>query len=326
MHLFLATALWTALLSPLILSSVTGTLLDTKISQLNHMQHASQSILALDEQSYELLTQKPRNYTLFVVLTSTVPQHNCKPCVEWHTRYKIVADTWAKSFESGKLYFSELDFVHGQSVFSKLGIQSVPLVLRFPPTDGPQAIKGIYELYDLNRNGFSVEPFISHIEAVTGVKIKITKPLDYGKLAITIVIGATAAIVIFTFYTQIIAIITLKALWISLTLTTTLVMCGGYMWNTIRTPPFIGENDGNLHFLSGGMQYQFGVETHIVAIMYGIASAAFIALVVYVPKMENKSAQRTTVFLCLLAFMFIYSLILAVFKLKAGQYPFRLMF
>ncbi|KAH6599962.1 hypothetical protein BASA50_002646 [Batrachochytrium salamandrivorans] len=312
---------WSVLISPLMIMSSLGSSVNSRIEQLNAL-HQGVIPIPLDEVTYNLFTEKPRNYTMFIMLTTTVKEHNCQPCVQWHKQYKQVAEAWSSSFEAGKLYFAELDFSKGHAIFTK----SVPLVLRFPPTEGNRAIKGVYELYDLNRHGFEIEPFLNHIETTTGIKIKIRKPVNYNGLIVGAVTAAAIGATLFVFQDQIIALLALKALWISLSLTITLIMCGGYMWNTIRAPPFIGNKDGQPHFLSGGLQYQFGVETHIVAILYGLASTAFVALVVMAPKVSTPAAQRTAVFICLVSFMFVYSVILSVFKLKAGNYPFRLMF
>ncbi len=62
-------------------------------------------------------------------------------------------------------------------------------------------------------------------------------------------------------------------------------MTGGYMWNTIRNPPFIAMGrDGKASFFAGGFQQQFGIETVFVASLYALVSLSVIVLVVLVPK------------------------------------------
>ncbi|KAJ3193155.1 hypothetical protein HK101_005342 [Irineochytrium annulatum] len=36
--------------------------------------------IRLDSRSYNLFTEKPRNYSLFVVLTAMGNEYNCQPC------------------------------------------------------------------------------------------------------------------------------------------------------------------------------------------------------------------------------------------------------
>ena len=54
--------------------------------------------------------------------------------------------------------------------------------------------------------------------------------------------------------------------WMIFTILFATINTGGYMWNTIRNPPFIaaGQN-GQASYIAGGFQNQHGVETFIVA-------------------------------------------------------------
>jgi oligosaccharyltransferase complex subunit gamma len=58
----------------------------------------------------------------------------------------------------------------------------------------------------------------------------------------------------------------LKLPWQLLVLSFTVIMSSGYMWNTIRTPPFIalGPN-GKPSYFAQGFQTQFGFETTAAA-------------------------------------------------------------
>ncbi len=56
-----------------------------------------------------------------------------------------------------------------------------------------------------------------------------------------------------------------KFLWGILVLLFSTINIGGYMWNTIRNPPFIANEDGRPAFFASGFQNQYGVETFIVA-------------------------------------------------------------
>ena len=57
-----------------------------------------------------------------------------------------------------------------------------------------------------------------------------------------------------------------KTLWIVFTILFSTINSGGYMWNTIRNPPFIAAGpNGEASFIAGGFQNQYAVETFIVA-------------------------------------------------------------
>jgi oligosaccharyltransferase complex subunit gamma len=48
----------------------------------------------------------------------------------------------------------------------------------------------------------------------------------------------------------------------------TALMCSGYMWNTIRNPPYMGTGErGEKQIFSGTQQHQFGVEPLIMTLL-----------------------------------------------------------
>jgi hypothetical protein len=62
------------------------------------------------------------------------------------------------------------------------------------------------------------------------------------------------------------ALVDKKLPWMVFTIAFATINTGGYMWNTIRNPPFMPVGrDGGLSLIAGGFQNQFGVETFIVA-------------------------------------------------------------
>nr|KAJ3421020.1 oligosaccharyl transferase subunit ost3/OST6 [Polyrhizophydium stewartii] len=318
---------WTWLLGALALllaaggpSPVAAVTLAKRVEKLNSLPDRHLPI-PLTSDSFAVFTERPRNYTLFVLLTTSLPEHG-----QFGVQYRHVTKAWSRVFEPGKLYFSELDFKVGQEVFAKLGIQSVPLMFRFPPTEGPLAIQGQYDIYDFNRHGMEAQPFVEFVEAKTGVKIPYSKPVDYTNAIISGVLLASAIIAGYLFWDQITRVFHIPHLWLSGSWLMIVVMCGGYMWNTIRNPPFVGQHNGQAHLISGGFQYQFGVETFIVAGLYSVVSLSLLLLVAYVPTIKNVEEQRRITWVTVLVFVVTYSFTLNFFKVKIGNYPFRLLF
>ncbi len=56
-----------------------------------------------------------------------------------------------------------------------MGLRSVPLVIHYPPTEGPNAkvISTEYETYDLQRKGASAEDVGRFVEQITGTKVSL---------------------------------------------------------------------------------------------------------------------------------------------------------
>ena len=103
------------------------------------------------------------------------------------------------------------------------------------------------------------------------------------------------------------------------------IMCSGYMWNQIRHPPYVGRSSpGQSGLISPGYQSQYGIETNVVAGLYLLISASFIGL----SKVKSVSGLgRFVVFTILMGtFMVSYSMMMKIFKVKNGGYPFKLLF
>lgn len=72
------------------------------------------------------------------------------------------------------MYFGVVDYKNAQPIFQKYKISNVPVVYRFPPTEGPMKIKGEFDTYDIQNNGFSAERFADYVNGryKTNVQIR----------------------------------------------------------------------------------------------------------------------------------------------------------
>lgn len=188
-------------------------------------------------------------------------------------------------------------------------IRSVPLVLHYPPTEGPHAkiIPTEYETYDLQRRGPAAEDLGRYIEQVTGTKVRlsnrtepfvlppfeieptqfppfsnaqisISRPTDYSKLLgylsfLSILLGSA----LFA-WRQFSYFLTHRLLWSLLSTTWIALMTSGFMWNQIRHPPWTGVKDGKPEVFAGGFQNQYGLETQIVMLLCGCFACRAAAL------------------------------------------------
>merc|ERR1712032_284955 len=97
-----------------------------------------------------------------------------------------------------------------------------------------------------------------------------------------------------------------KTAWSLIALFFVFAMISGQMWNHIRGPPFVQKTQsGGVAYIHGSSQGQFVLETYFVMMIYGLIVCGMIMAVVG---------------LGLLAFFF--SLILSIFRSKAGGYPY----
>ncbi|KAJ3084651.1 oligosaccharyl transferase subunit ost3/OST6, partial [Rhizoclosmatium hyalinum] len=300
---------------------------DYKVNKLNKLvaENPAEPI-TLDTKTFNLATETPRNYSMFVVLTAEGEQFQCSPCKAFAEEIRLITKSFHKKGPKGQAFFGVLDFANGKEIFHKYKLTSVPFVYHFPPTEGPNKrnIKEEFEIYDLNRLGVKAEDFAFWIEKHSGHKIHISRPIDF-KLYGTYAIMAVSSIgTLVALRSQIIAFLSEKKLWQMMSLSFIVIFCSGYMWNQIRGPPFMGSENGKPAMFAGGFQNQYVAESQIVGIIYGLVSVWFVLLYTQVPKIQNTAAQRSAAFILATLFIMTYSLLLRVFTFKNGGYPFTL--
>ena len=116
-----------------------------------------------------------------------------------------------------------------------------------------------------------------------------------------------------------------KTAWGLLALIFVFAMTSGQMWNHIRGPPFIHKTQqGQVAYIHGSSQGQFVIETYFVMVLYAAIVFGMILLNEAADDTNKGNVGKRQLFaavgLSLLAFFF--SLILSIFRSKAGGYPY----
>jgi oligosaccharyltransferase complex subunit gamma len=113
--------------------------------------------------------------------------------------------------------------------------------------------------------------------------------------------------------------------WAAVSLITILLFTSGHMFNHIRKVPYVsGDGKGGINYFANGFSNQFGLETQIIAAMYGLLAFATIALALKVPRLSDPRDQKLAVLAWGGLLLLVYSSLLHVFRLKNGGYPFFL--
>lgn len=174
-------------------------------------------------------------------------------------------------------------------------LKSVPLVVHFPPTEGPYAKKlsgnQQYEVYDLQRKGVAAEDIARYIEQITGTRVSsdenqsfpcenerslspllffqitITRPTDWSKIITFGIVGLVLFALGIIAYRNFAFIFSNRMLWAFISVAWIATMTSGFMWNQIRQPPFTGVRDGKPEVFAPGFSNQFVLETQIMSVM-----------------------------------------------------------
>jgi len=116
-----------------------------------------------------------------------------------------------------------------------------------------------------------------------------------------------------------------RNVWAAISLILILLFTSGHMFNHIRKVPYVaGDGRGGVSYFAGGFSNQYGLETQIVAAMYGVLSFATISLAIKVPRMSDPRTQQVAVLIWGGVIFLMYSFLLSVFRIKNGGYPFWL--
>lgn len=250
----------------------------------------------LDESSYDDLIRTPRNYSAAILLTAKEDRFGCQLCREFQPEWDLLAKSWVKGDLAGesRVVFGTLDFADGKGAFQRLQLQTVPILVVYPPTVGDHAkTAGDPYRYSFNdgyihplnhlisfgvvANGLAsdrqgdaskIHDWVARHLPPGGPRPPIARPVNY----IKIVTVTTAVLGLITFFTvaapYLLPIVQNRNLWAAITLIAILLFTSGHMFNHIRKVPYVsGDGRGGLSYFANGFQSQYGLETQIVAAM-----------------------------------------------------------
>ena len=122
--------------------------------------------------------------------------------------------------------------------------------------------------YFIIRDDGKVHGLAKMINKKTGLTIKITKPIDWNFYLSALTALSSGIALMTVIYYNFSSIFDFSKMGANLVILFTAFMCSGYMWNTIRHPPFLGVGDrGETQVFSGSQQHQFGVEPLIMTVL-----------------------------------------------------------
>jgi oligosaccharyltransferase complex subunit gamma len=118
--------------------------------------------LALGDRLFGELTAGPsRDYAAVVLLTAMDPKFGCNACRDFAPEWQLLARSWQRGDAKGgsRTVLATIDFADGRQTFQQQGLSHAPVVLLYPPTEGPNARPdGLPIRYDFSGWVFSPDP------------------------------------------------------------------------------------------------------------------------------------------------------------------------
>lgn len=297
----------------------TGTSLSDKVQQLVDST-AKRPVIRLNGNKFrDYVRNAPRNYSIMVMFTALSATRQCAICKQAHEEYQVVANSYRYSQHySNKLFFAMVDFDEGPDVFQTMKLNSAPVFMHFPAKGKPKKM----DTMDVQRVGFGAEAIAKWVGERTEVTIRVLRPPNYtGTIAMFILFGVT--VILIYMRRNNLEFLYNKNLWGMMSLFFVFAMCSGQMWNHIRGPPLVHKTQGGqVAYIHGSSQGQYVLETYFIMILYGLISFGMILLLEAAENKGDIGKRRVFAVVGGVLFVFFFSLILSIFRSKAGGYPY----
>merc|ERR1712038_1760641 len=296
-----------------------GDALADKVSQLMDLS-AKQPVIKLNGNKFkDFVRSAPRNYSIVVMFTALSAQRQCAICKQAAAEYELVANSYRYSqFYSNKMFFAMVDFDEGPDVFQSMKLNSAPVFMHFPAKGKPKKM----DTMDIQRVGFGADAIAKWINERTEINIRVFRPPNYtGTIAMFILFAVTA--VLLYMRRNNLDFLYNKTAWGLIALCFVFAMISGQMWNHIRGPPLVHKTQGGqVAYIHGSSQGQFVLETYFVMILYGLIVLGMVLLTDAAEAKGDVGKRRLFAIVGLALFAFFFSLILSIFRSKAGGYPY----
>jgi len=296
-----------------------GVALQDKVEQLMDLT-AKRAVVKLNGNKFrDFVKSGPRNYSMLVMFTALAAQRQCAICRQASDEYHLVANSYRYSqFYSNKMFFAMVDFDEGPDVFQSMKLNTAPVFMHFPAKGKPKKADNM----DIQRVGFSAEAIAKWIGERTDMNIRVFRPPNYtGTVALLMLFALVGGLLYLR--RNNLEFLYNRTAWSLLALFFVFAMTSGQMWNHIRGPPFVHKTQqGGVAYIHGSSQGQFVLETYFVMMIYGLIVCGLILLTEAADTKGDVGKRRILAVVGLALLAFFFSLILSIFRSKAGGYPY----
>jgi len=290
-----------------------------KVSQLVDLS-TKKSVIKLNGNKFrDFVKSAPRNYSIIVMFTALSASRQCAICKQAADEYQLVANSYRYSqLFSNKLFFAMVDFDEGPDVFQSMKLNTAPVFMHFPAKGKPKKADNM----DLQRVGFGAEAMAKFIAERTEVNIRVFRPPNYtGTVALLMLMSLVGGLLYLR--RNNLEFLYNKTAWSLIALFFVFAMISGQMWNHIRGPPFVQKTQaGGVAYIHGSSQGQFVLETYFVMMIYGLIVCGTIMLTEAGESKSDIGKRKILAVVGLGLLAFFFSLILSIFRSKAGGYPY----
>ncbi|PHH71682.1 hypothetical protein CDD82_6380 [Ophiocordyceps australis] len=300
----------------------------------NIEQTTAKAPLTLNDASFQIMTAAPRDFASAVLLTARDPRFGCAMCREIQPEWELLGRSWAKGDKKGdaRMLFGTLDFADARDTFVSLGLQTAPVLFFYPPTEGPHATARTEPIrYEFTTGQVVSTPTAEQLHTWIVRHLPgrphppIARPFNYLRLASTVTLLLGLATLTYSAGPYLLPLVQNRNIWAAGTMIAIVLFISGHMFNHIRHVPYVtGDGHGGITYFANGFQSQLGLETQIIAALYGLLTFCTIGLTTRVPRMSSPQTQLIASLSWLIGMYLLNSFLLRVFRTKNNGYPFSL--
>jgi oligosaccharyltransferase complex subunit gamma len=162
--------------------------------------------------------------------------------------------------------------------------------------------------------------------STTPAKFELYEPRSLAPFVIGPLVLASVLFTAWTARALLLPIVTSRWIWGAASLLGVLIGTTGHMWVKIKQAPYVqATREGGINWIAGGYSNQLGLEGQIMALLYGACGFCIIVLTVFIPAQSSPFKQRVGTLLWVGFLVALFSIIIRIFRIKNGGYPFGLL-
>lgn len=210
----------------------------------------------------------------------------------------------------------------------------------------------------LTPSGLSLPALHNWVRTTTPVPFDIYRPTNPVPFILAPLIIGTFLYAAYAARAVLVPVLSSRIVWGVGCTVLSILFTSGYMWNKIKNAPYVQmAPDGRVSWIAGGYSNQLGLESQVVGTLCecrgarrpggaphpgvsavtrlhslvealtpdGVLALTVVVLSVFIPAQSSPMKQRIGTYLWLVLMIVLYSLLIRLFKLKNGGYPFGLL-
>ena len=244
-----------------------------------------------------------RSFGLVLLFTTNSVDLGCKSCTDFDPEFDLIARSWKldhPDFVSNvdpnvKLLFAKAVLDSPQNipnVFKLFKLQQIPKLFYFPPGSNLNNFETIDIPQDSSVERINkVVNWIKTLSKLNSNDFMIHQQIDWTNVFVTCFIIFSTVYIVQKNYNLFLRFVASKWVWGFSSVIFILLMISGYMFTKMRQVPLAGadRNGDIVYFAMNDFQNQFGIETQIVALFYGVIGVLMITLIKIIPTFDSNN-------------------------------------